>query len=168
MDFSKNDITKELKVNTMIAEKQEQYLTLPSHHSRATGQVAFAIELSEEDIAKVIANKKIYVYMSTYGNPLQPIRVDVDEELFMESWRYTEELIVKEQAELLKKQTEALKKMPPLECNQCKQMVSREKLMKFGNDKNDSIMLICIECIKKSKCDTSKSVKVHFNKEVSR
>jgi len=82
-------ITENLEVNLRMAENQEAYLTLPCHVG--DGIVAFAFELTEEDLKKVQETKTIYVSNITFEGPLQPIRIDVDPEKFEEGVAYDKE-----------------------------------------------------------------------------
>lgn len=62
------------QANVKIAENQEEYMTLPAHHSEDTeGIVTCCWELTPEEIEQVKETGKIYLQMWTFNNPLQPI-----------------------------------------------------------------------------------------------
>ena len=62
-------VTDNLPVNVRIAEKQEEYETLPAHKT-STGIMAVAFDLTDEDIEKIKKHKKIY-YLQVVGNTKQ-------------------------------------------------------------------------------------------------
>lgn len=70
--------------NLMLAEDQPEYQTLPTFVDRRevnTGEgpkqipwsMTVVYELSEEEIAEIIANKKIFYRQMIYGKPFQPV-----------------------------------------------------------------------------------------------
>lgn len=82
MNIVTNEITKNLKANVEIAKNQEEYLTLPANIEK--GVVAYAFELSKEDIKKIKRNKRIYLMSITFGKSMQPMNISVDPDDFEE------------------------------------------------------------------------------------
>lgn len=76
----KGKITDNLETNVVIAEHQDEYNSLPAHVTY-TGVVAFAYELSDEEIEQIKKTKRVYVSMLTFGNPLQPHYLTTNPEL---------------------------------------------------------------------------------------
>ena len=88
-------VTDTQEINIQVAKDQDQYNTLPANY--ASGLMAFAFELSEEDIEKILKNKRIYVSLLTFGKRMNPINIAVDPEDFDESCKYNREEVLKEQ-----------------------------------------------------------------------
>jgi hypothetical protein len=84
-------ITPGLPITHRIAENQEEYQTLPAH--AGDGMVAFAFELDEEDLEQIKKNGKVYVALMTGGDPMQPIRVEVNPEVFEEEVNFDKALM---------------------------------------------------------------------------
>lgn len=59
-------------VNRTYAEDQPQYTPLPVMAFK-NGQVISCWELSDEELAEVIKNKRVYLCQATFNTPLQPI-----------------------------------------------------------------------------------------------
>ena len=70
-----NELTKKFPVNTLVAEKQEEYFTVPANSE--FGVVAFAFELDEEEIKDIIEHKKIYVLLLNGEGYMQPINIQL-------------------------------------------------------------------------------------------
>ena len=86
MDFGK--VTKNLPITHKIAEHQDEYLTLPANvHEK--GIVCFAFKLRFRDLIKVILKRRVYVQTLTFGKPLQPIHVNIDDKDFEQNREYT-------------------------------------------------------------------------------
>jgi hypothetical protein len=59
----------------ILGEGQPQYVPLPVHidqNSDAT-PMTFCCEVSDEEIAEIVATKKIWFTKSTFGKPFQPV-----------------------------------------------------------------------------------------------
>ena len=64
------------QANVKVAEKQDEYLTLPAHHSGdMEGIVTSCWELTPEEIDQIKQSGKIYLQLWTFNNPLQPINI---------------------------------------------------------------------------------------------
>lgn len=61
------------EVNLRIAEKQEEYETLPAHHNEKEMSMTFCFELSEEEKKRVAETGVIFMKVLTFNQPLQPI-----------------------------------------------------------------------------------------------
>ncbi len=86
-------ITEKLETNVIYgADQEDKYRALPAHKT-ATGIAAFAFELSDEEVKQVIKNKKIYVSLLTFNNPLQPICVCVAPEYLDENVEFNDNMI---------------------------------------------------------------------------
>lgn len=62
--------------NCIYAKDQPEYLPLPAHRTE-DGQVTSCWELDEDEIQQIIRDKKIYLTLLTFGDPLQPIMISV-------------------------------------------------------------------------------------------
>lgn len=80
MKIVTHKITENLEVNVEIAKDQPEYNTLPANVQR--GVVAYAFELSKDDIKKLKKHKKIHLLSVTFGEPMQPMNISVDPEEF--------------------------------------------------------------------------------------
>lgn len=58
--------------NVVYGKDQEEYSPLPAHKSEPMGQVVTCWELTDEDLAKVIETKRVYLAVWTFEQPLQP------------------------------------------------------------------------------------------------
>ena len=95
-------ITEKLETNVIYGANQEdKYRTLPAHKTK-TGIAAFAFELSDEEVEKVAKNKKIYVSLLTFNNPIQPICVCVAPEYLDENVEFNDNMIKQEIVKLSK------------------------------------------------------------------
>lgn len=63
--------------NTVFAKDQPQYLPLPAHFD-ADGWVTSCWGLSDEEVAKIISTKKLWMTSLTFKQPLQPFMITVD------------------------------------------------------------------------------------------
>ena len=79
-------VTKNLPITHRIAEKQEEYLTLPANVD--SGVVSFAFKLTFKDSIKALFKRRIFIYTLTFNKPLQPIHVSVDEKDFEQQQQY--------------------------------------------------------------------------------
>lgn len=70
----KGRLTENLKTNVVFAKDQDDYNALPAHKTD-TGIVAFAFEVSEEEIEEIKRTGRIYASLLTFNNPLQPVYV---------------------------------------------------------------------------------------------
>lgn len=88
LQLDKKMVTKNLPITHKIAEHQDEYITLPANiHPK--GIVCFAFKLNFKDLIKLIFNRKIYIQLLTFGNPMQPIHINVDENQFELNRQYT-------------------------------------------------------------------------------
>ena len=90
MLYIDNDkVTKNIPITNRIAEDQEEYLTLPANID--SGIVSYAFKLTWKDVFKLIFKRRIYFYQITFGQSLQPIHANVDENEFEEFHKDTVE-----------------------------------------------------------------------------
>lgn len=69
--------------NVVFGENQPEYLPLPALRvGDEGGTVITAWELSDEELAEVIQNRKVYISMLTFNNPLTPISVEASLDAF--------------------------------------------------------------------------------------
>lgn len=67
--------SKENAVNEVtFAKNQPEYRPLPALQYE-DGTILTRWELSEEEVAEIIKTKSIYLEVSTFGRPLQPLRM---------------------------------------------------------------------------------------------
>ena len=59
--------------NTKIAEKQEEYNTLPAFIDQRKGTMTACFKLSEEELKQVEEDGVVYLTIFTGNRPLQPI-----------------------------------------------------------------------------------------------
>ncbi len=63
---------------TVFAENQPEYMRLPAVKLVAPDhQVLTRWELSDEDRKKIAEGADVYLWVSTFGQPLQPVAVEV-------------------------------------------------------------------------------------------
>lgn len=60
--------------NIIYGENQKEYLPLPAFKN-TSGDVVTCWELTDEEIEQVIATKKIFLFIKTFNNPLQPVSI---------------------------------------------------------------------------------------------
>ncbi|KKN67214.1 hypothetical protein LCGC14_0463870 [marine sediment metagenome] len=63
--------------NVKIAEKQEQYETLPAYHNEKEGSLIFCFELDNEEKEQVKKTGRIYWKQITGGQPMQPVGMTI-------------------------------------------------------------------------------------------
>jgi len=62
--------------NVVYAKDQPEYEPLPAHRTDdRESAVTSCWEISDEDLAEIIATRRIYVTQLTFRHPLQPIRM---------------------------------------------------------------------------------------------
>lgn len=62
--------------NVVFAEDQPEYQPLPAIKiDSQQGEVITCWELSDEELADVIKNKKVYLSQLTFNGPLQPVMI---------------------------------------------------------------------------------------------
>lgn len=137
LKIATDKVTNTQEINVKIAENQKQYSTLPANY--ASGLTAFAFELSEEDIEKILKHKRIYISLLTFGKPMNPINIAVDPDEFDESCKWNREEVLKEQ-----------------NAETCRHCPCAYPIKSFDkNDKNELVCPMCgatyIEEIKKEK-----------------
>ena len=81
--FAEDKVTDLLPITNLMAEGQKEYNTLPAY--KVGGVVAFALELDEEDIKKILMNKRVYIMLINGNDKMQPINVQVDSNDFDEA-----------------------------------------------------------------------------------
>lgn len=60
--------------NVVYAESQPEYLPLPAMQLQDEGGTVITCwELSDEELAEVVKNKKVYLSIMTFKQPLQPV-----------------------------------------------------------------------------------------------
>lgn len=61
----------------ILAKDQPQYTQLPVHidESNQATPMTFCCELTDEEVAELIATRKLWLTQSTFGNRFQPIRL---------------------------------------------------------------------------------------------
>ena len=70
-------IIKFKQCNVVYAENQPGYLPLPSHKS-INGTVTSCWEFNIKERLIVLFTGKIFLQVSTFNNPLQPLKISVD------------------------------------------------------------------------------------------
>jgi len=58
-----------------IAEEQDEYMTLPASVD-AEGLVMTEWQLTEEELTTLMCGGHIRLWVHTFGNPLQPVRIE--------------------------------------------------------------------------------------------
>jgi len=67
--------------NVNLGEGQKEYNTLPAYRKDTPEvEVVCKVELSEEEIKKIVETKTIYYSQWTFGDPFHPIMLSVFEE----------------------------------------------------------------------------------------
>ncbi len=61
----------------IYAEQQPEYIPLPSIRT-PDGIVLSRWELSDEELARVVQTRSVYLALHTFNNPLQPIQLGVE------------------------------------------------------------------------------------------
>jgi len=70
--------------NVVFAENQPEYLPLPAMHLQdQAGTIITCWEMSEEELQEVVKNKRIYLSVMTFNQPLQPVSVQASLEGFI-------------------------------------------------------------------------------------
>lgn len=59
--------------NVVYGKDQENYIPLPANFSQKTGMAITQWEFSDEEVAEIVKNKRMFIGISTFGKPLQPI-----------------------------------------------------------------------------------------------
>ena len=54
-------------------QESEGYIPLPANFNQKTGMAITQWELSDDEIKEIVRNKRIFIGISTFGKPLQPI-----------------------------------------------------------------------------------------------
>ena len=70
------------EANVTFAENQPEYLPLPAHKTE-DGQVITCWELSPEEIEEINKNKRLWLIVHTFNNPLQPLFLTTQESVFV-------------------------------------------------------------------------------------
>lgn len=68
------------EVNVRIAEKQEEYQTLPAYFNKEEGSMTFCFKLSKDEINRMYATGELWMKVLTFGKPLQPIGLSTNKE----------------------------------------------------------------------------------------
>lgn len=64
------------EVNVRIAEKQDEYVTLPANVD-AEGAVSFCMKLSKDEVIEILETGHVWLQVLTFNNPLQPMKLSV-------------------------------------------------------------------------------------------
>lgn len=59
--------------NVVYGKDQEGYIQLPANFNTKTGMAITQWKLSDDEVAEIVKNKRIFIGISTFGKPLQPI-----------------------------------------------------------------------------------------------
>lgn len=59
--------------NVVYGKKQEEYIPLPANFNKKTGMAITQWTLTDEEVAEIVRNRRIFIGISTFGQPLQPI-----------------------------------------------------------------------------------------------
>ncbi len=89
------DITPNIPVNAKIAESQDEYQTLHAHYVQGPhGVICFAVELDDKEIEQLKQDKRLYINVLTFNNPMQPLLITADPRVVEEIVEhYTKEAI---------------------------------------------------------------------------
>lgn len=68
------------EVNVRIAEKQEEYQTLPAFWDKKEGSMTFCFKLSEDEINRMYATGEVWMKVITFNQDLQPIGLSTNKE----------------------------------------------------------------------------------------
>ncbi len=81
------------QMNTIFSKDSKVYMPLPAEvkdlvvegpngeqREFGNGRVITCWELSDEDIAEIVKNKKVWLGILTYGEPLQPVSITTKRE----------------------------------------------------------------------------------------
>lgn len=60
--------------NCVYAKDQPEYLPLPAH-KKQDGEVISCWKLNDKEIENIIKDKKLYISLLTFNQPLQPILI---------------------------------------------------------------------------------------------
>jgi hypothetical protein len=78
------------EVNIIVAENQKEYNPLPSHVSQ-NGQVISCWEMDEEERKEFEKTGKVWLIVHTFGQPLQPLVMEVIKPFVKIVWEEVEE-----------------------------------------------------------------------------
>lgn len=59
--------------NVVYGKDQPDYIPLPANFNKATGMAITQWKLSDDEVKEIVRNKRIFIGISTFGKPLQPI-----------------------------------------------------------------------------------------------
>lgn len=59
--------------NVVYGKDQENYIALPANFSTKTGMAITQWEFTDDEVAEIVRNKRMFIGISTFGKPLQPI-----------------------------------------------------------------------------------------------
>lgn len=59
--------------NVCYGKEQEQYIPLPANFNKKTGMAITQWKLSDQEVAEIVRTKRIFIGISTFGQPLQPL-----------------------------------------------------------------------------------------------
>jgi len=65
------------EANTIFAEEQKEYLSLPAFRSKE-GEVVTCWQITFKEWIKLFFSQKIWITVLTFNKPLQPIALNVD------------------------------------------------------------------------------------------
>lgn len=71
------------EVNLRIAEKQDQYETLPAFHNPEEGSVTFCFQLNKEELDEIAKTGKIWFKQLTFNGPMIPVSMSTEKDLLI-------------------------------------------------------------------------------------
>lgn len=80
-----------LPITNVIAENQEQYITVPCNFE--DGIAAMEFELSDKDIDNIVKYRKIFLFRVLGNAKMQPFYIAADKEEFLEALEYNRDLV---------------------------------------------------------------------------
>jgi hypothetical protein len=59
--------------NIVYGKDQPEYIPLPANYDKNTGFAITQWKLTDEEVAEIVRNKRLFIGISTLGKPMQPI-----------------------------------------------------------------------------------------------
>ena len=66
--------------NTIIAEKQPEYLPIPAYYNKKRGSMTMCLKLNENELNRVKATGEVWLQIITSNRPMQPINTSTNKE----------------------------------------------------------------------------------------
>lgn len=57
-----------------VAEDQPEYVTIPARYDSNEGSLTYCLDLTDEEVTKLLVTRRLWVTQLTFGEPMQPIR----------------------------------------------------------------------------------------------